>query len=85
MNFFKTRFIILAFLLFLPEIAISSGSWTQQAAADWGAGSGVNVDTTTNPGSVEISSSLLAGTTFIITQNTAAQFNAGNFGEKNEF
>jgi len=25
-------------------MAVSAGSWTQHTAADWGAGSGVNVD-----------------------------------------
>lgn len=78
MHSFKTRFIILSFLMLLPKIALSASSWTQQAAADWGAGSGINIDTTTHPGNVQISASLLAGTTFNITLNTAAQWGAGS-------
>jgi len=41
----------------LRQLNINSEIWTQDTAADWGAGSGTNIDTTTYSGSVAISES----------------------------
>jgi len=65
MHSFKTRFIILSFLLFLPKIALSAGSWTQQTAAECGEVSGVKT---------------LLLNIWKMIQNTVTRFNDGNFG-----
>jgi hypothetical protein len=36
----------------LPQLVANQSTWMQDTASDWGAGSGVNVDTTTQAGSV---------------------------------
>ena len=50
---------------------------TLQTASDWGAGTGVNIDTTTTPGTVTMPQTLLNGSTFSYLVNTAQGWGAG--------
>ena len=43
----------------LPQLNVGIASWEQTSAADWGAGTGTNIDTTTYNGSVAIENSIL--------------------------
>jgi hypothetical protein len=52
-------------------------TWTQTSAADWGAGSGMNVDTTTYPGSVAMNTLNISTDQAQPTYNTNAVMGAG--------
>jgi len=49
------------FMKALPQLQVNSQSIVQDTASDWGAGTGVNIDTTTTAGSVGIKNNILDG------------------------